>query len=34
MTDFETAAGLAVGVLFFVLVVRYAFFKPLTSHQK
>ena len=33
MTDFETAAGIAVGVLFFVLIIRYAL-KPRSIQYK
>jgi hypothetical protein len=33
MTDFETAAGIVVGALFFVLVIRYAQ-KPLSTQHK
>jgi hypothetical protein len=33
MTDFETAAGFAVGALFFVLIIAYAR-RPMSTHHK
>jgi hypothetical protein len=33
MTDFETAAGIVVGALFFVLIIAYAW-RPMTTQHK